>query len=72
MEKNRGFPRSGGIFDADRLKVTLEQIDAQSQSPEFWKDSDREAEYTPQREPGVFFDNAGLPSLFRKTKRLHL
>ncbi|MCL4460804.1 MAG: peptide chain release factor 2 [Nitrospirae bacterium] len=30
-----------GIFDADRLKVTLEQIDAQTQSPEFWKDSDR-------------------------------
>ncbi|WP_218668724.1 MULTISPECIES: peptide chain release factor 2 [Leptospirillum] len=28
-------------LDADRLKVTLEQIDAQSQSPEFWKDSDR-------------------------------
>ena len=39
--KNRESPRSGGIFDADRLTVTLEQIDAQTQSPEFWKDSDR-------------------------------
>jgi peptide chain release factor 2 len=39
--KNKESPRSGGIFDADRLTVTLEQIDAQTQSPEFWKDSDR-------------------------------
>jgi peptide chain release factor 2 len=35
------LPRSGGIFDTDRLIVTLEQIDAQTQSPDFWKDSDR-------------------------------
>lgn len=41
MRKKHGSLKSGGIFDSDRLVVQLEQIDAQTQSPDFWKDADR-------------------------------
>ncbi len=33
--------RSGGIFDQGRLKGQLDQIESQTQAPEFWKDSGR-------------------------------
>ncbi|MHB8421476.1 MAG: peptide chain release factor 2 [Leptospirales bacterium] len=33
--------KSGGIFDSDRLVVQMEQINAQTQSPDFWKDAER-------------------------------
>lgn len=39
--KKPGSLKSGGIFDSDRLVVQLEQINAQTQSPDFWKDADR-------------------------------
>jgi peptide chain release factor 2 len=31
----------GGIFDPERLNLTLEQLDAQTSDPEFWKNPDR-------------------------------
>ncbi|MHB1731798.1 MAG: peptide chain release factor 2 [Leptospirillum sp.] len=37
----KDWTRSGGIFDQGRIKGQLEQIESQTQSPEFWKDSSR-------------------------------
>ena len=37
----KDWTRSGGIFDQGRLRGQLEQIESQTQSPEFWKDSSR-------------------------------
>ncbi|MCL5953124.1 MAG: peptide chain release factor 2 [Nitrospirae bacterium] len=35
------FASSGGIFDPERLSLTIEQFDAQSADPQFWKDAER-------------------------------